>query len=249
MADWSTVDATALTRACLISVASATLATLLIALCGIPLGYLLARGVEPRHGPGRLSGSAAARFAAARQRHIAVVSGRLYDAARPPHLWRADRQLRRHRARRSLRRGAVSDHRRALGLRRDGSGAGRRRRDARARSARRVFSRQHADRAAGHPIRIVAGVAARLRRIRRHRDGRLSPLFAAGLHLRRVRLAGPAGDAAGFGADTGARRCHHGAEHARRPPRAGAAGRGIERDDAAGGGDGHRAATRVVEAR
>lgn len=43
MADWSTVDAAALTRACLTSVASATLATLLIALCGIPLGYLLAR--------------------------------------------------------------------------------------------------------------------------------------------------------------------------------------------------------------
>jgi ABC-type Fe3+/spermidine/putrescine transport system ATPase subunit/ABC-type sulfate transport system permease component len=43
MADWSTVDAAALTRACLTSIASATLATFLIALCGIPLGYLLAR--------------------------------------------------------------------------------------------------------------------------------------------------------------------------------------------------------------
>lgn len=43
MADWATVDVAALTRACLISVASATIATLLIALGGIPLGYLLAR--------------------------------------------------------------------------------------------------------------------------------------------------------------------------------------------------------------
>jgi len=43
LADWSTVDAAALARACLTSVASATLATLIIALCGIPLGYVLAR--------------------------------------------------------------------------------------------------------------------------------------------------------------------------------------------------------------
>ncbi|MGB7078667.1 MAG: ABC transporter permease, partial [Xanthobacteraceae bacterium] len=43
MADWSTVDTAALTRACLTSVASATLATFVIALGGIPLGYLLAR--------------------------------------------------------------------------------------------------------------------------------------------------------------------------------------------------------------
>ncbi len=43
MADWSTVDTAALTHACLVSVLSATLATLLIALGGIPLGYLLAR--------------------------------------------------------------------------------------------------------------------------------------------------------------------------------------------------------------
>ncbi len=43
LADWSTVDTAALTQACLVSVASATLATLLIALGGIPLGYLLAR--------------------------------------------------------------------------------------------------------------------------------------------------------------------------------------------------------------
>ena len=43
IADWTTVDTSALTRACLVSVASATIATLLIALGGIPLGYLLAR--------------------------------------------------------------------------------------------------------------------------------------------------------------------------------------------------------------
>jgi len=43
MADWSTVDAAALMRACLISTLSATLATVLIAVGGIPLGYLLAR--------------------------------------------------------------------------------------------------------------------------------------------------------------------------------------------------------------
>ncbi len=43
LADWNSVDTAALTRACLISVASATIATFLIALGGIPLGYLLAR--------------------------------------------------------------------------------------------------------------------------------------------------------------------------------------------------------------
>ena len=43
MADWSTVDTAALTRACVVSVASASIATLLIALGGIPLGFLLAR--------------------------------------------------------------------------------------------------------------------------------------------------------------------------------------------------------------
>jgi ABC-type sulfate transport system permease component len=43
IADWTTVDASALTRACLISVLSATLATFVIALGGVPLGYLLAR--------------------------------------------------------------------------------------------------------------------------------------------------------------------------------------------------------------
>jgi ABC-type Fe3+/spermidine/putrescine transport system ATPase subunit/ABC-type sulfate transport system permease component len=49
-ADWSTVDAAALMRACLVSIASATSATLLIALGGIPLGYMLARA------PGRAMG-------------------------------------------------------------------------------------------------------------------------------------------------------------------------------------------------
>lgn len=43
LANWASVDAAALMRACLTSVLSATLATLLIALGGIPLGYLLAR--------------------------------------------------------------------------------------------------------------------------------------------------------------------------------------------------------------
>ena len=43
MADWSSVDAAALLRACGTSIASATLATLIIALGGVPLGYLLAR--------------------------------------------------------------------------------------------------------------------------------------------------------------------------------------------------------------
>lgn len=43
VADWSTVDSAALARACLVSIASATLATFLIALRGIPLGYVLAR--------------------------------------------------------------------------------------------------------------------------------------------------------------------------------------------------------------
>ena len=43
LADWSSVDAAALLRACIVSIASATVATLIIALGGIPLGYLLAR--------------------------------------------------------------------------------------------------------------------------------------------------------------------------------------------------------------
>lgn len=48
-ADWHAVDTAALLHACAVSVASATTATLIIALGGIPLGYLLARQ------PGRLT--------------------------------------------------------------------------------------------------------------------------------------------------------------------------------------------------
>ena len=43
LADWSSVDTAGLFRASAVSIASATVATLLIALGGIPLGYLLAR--------------------------------------------------------------------------------------------------------------------------------------------------------------------------------------------------------------
>lgn len=43
LADWSAVDAAAILHACEISVASASLSTLLIAIGGIPLGYWLAR--------------------------------------------------------------------------------------------------------------------------------------------------------------------------------------------------------------
>jgi ABC-type Fe3+/spermidine/putrescine transport system ATPase subunit/ABC-type sulfate transport system permease component len=42
-ADWHSIDAAALARACAVSLASATAASLLIALGGVPLGYLLAR--------------------------------------------------------------------------------------------------------------------------------------------------------------------------------------------------------------
>ena len=42
-ADWHSVDAAALARACAISLGSATAATAIIALGGVPLGYLLAR--------------------------------------------------------------------------------------------------------------------------------------------------------------------------------------------------------------
>ncbi len=42
-ADWSAADVAGLGRACAISVASATLATLIVAICGVPLGYALAR--------------------------------------------------------------------------------------------------------------------------------------------------------------------------------------------------------------
>ncbi len=43
LADWSTVDTASLTRASLISIAAASVATLIIAIGGIPLGYVLAR--------------------------------------------------------------------------------------------------------------------------------------------------------------------------------------------------------------
>jgi molybdate transport system permease protein len=43
LADWATLDLPSLARACTVSVASATLASALVALGGIPLGYLLAR--------------------------------------------------------------------------------------------------------------------------------------------------------------------------------------------------------------
>jgi ABC-type Fe3+/spermidine/putrescine transport system ATPase subunit/ABC-type sulfate transport system permease component len=42
-ADWSSVEVATLADACAISLASATVATVIIALCGVPLGYLLAR--------------------------------------------------------------------------------------------------------------------------------------------------------------------------------------------------------------
>ncbi len=42
-ADWNAVDYATLVRACLVSLASASCATLLTALCGIPLGFALAR--------------------------------------------------------------------------------------------------------------------------------------------------------------------------------------------------------------
>jgi molybdate transport system permease protein len=43
LADWNSVETDALLHACLISIASATVATVLIAIGGIPLGYVLAR--------------------------------------------------------------------------------------------------------------------------------------------------------------------------------------------------------------
>ena len=43
LADWRSVDARALVHACAVSIASSTLATAIIALGGVPLGYLLAR--------------------------------------------------------------------------------------------------------------------------------------------------------------------------------------------------------------
>jgi ABC-type Fe3+/spermidine/putrescine transport system ATPase subunit/ABC-type sulfate transport system permease component len=42
-ADWGSADLAALSRACAVSLGSATTATTVIAICGIPLGYLLAR--------------------------------------------------------------------------------------------------------------------------------------------------------------------------------------------------------------
>lgn len=43
LADWNSVDTNALLQACLVSIASASVATLLIAIGGVPLGYMLAR--------------------------------------------------------------------------------------------------------------------------------------------------------------------------------------------------------------
>jgi len=43
IADWSSADLRGLASACAVSIASATLAAVLVALGGIPLGYLLAR--------------------------------------------------------------------------------------------------------------------------------------------------------------------------------------------------------------
>jgi ABC-type Fe3+/spermidine/putrescine transport system ATPase subunit/ABC-type sulfate transport system permease component len=43
LADWRSVDAPAMFHACVVSIASATTATLIIVLTGVPLGYLLAR--------------------------------------------------------------------------------------------------------------------------------------------------------------------------------------------------------------
>ncbi len=43
LADWSSVEVGALAHACVVSLASASVATLIIALGGVPLGYLLAR--------------------------------------------------------------------------------------------------------------------------------------------------------------------------------------------------------------
>ncbi len=87
MADWSTVDAAALARACLTSVASATLATFIIALGGIPLGYLLARMSSRTMGMLGFLVQLPLALAAACQRHIAVVSGRLQRrrSAASPH--------------------------------------------------------------------------------------------------------------------------------------------------------------------
>ena len=73
----------------------------------------------------------------------------------------------------------------------------------------RFFRVVPAGRVAGHPRGTGACVAARVRRIRRDGDGRLSPVFAAGLYLRRVRRPGAAGDDAVAAADL-ARHCRHG---------------------------------------
>ncbi len=131
LADWGSVDARALADACVVSIASASVATLVIALGGI-------RSVIcwPRVRAGRwrcsASRSASAGAAAAHQRHPAAVPDRLLNAARAAAQRGADRFVRRHRAAAGLRRGAVPDHRGALGLRRGRPGAGRCRRDARA---------------------------------------------------------------------------------------------------------------------
>jgi molybdate transport system permease protein len=48
IADWGSADLAGLASACVVSLTSATVATALVAICGVPLGYLLAR----RSGPG-----------------------------------------------------------------------------------------------------------------------------------------------------------------------------------------------------
>jgi molybdate transport system permease protein len=98
LADWSSIDVGALRDACAVSIASATVATLVIALGGIPLGYVLAR----------VRGRAMAALGFLVQLPLALppltsgnpalVSGRIRLSARSPRRWRLDRLVRRHRS-------------------------------------------------------------------------------------------------------------------------------------------------------
>ena len=180
LANWQSVDVAQLAHACLVSIGSATCAALLIAMGGIPLGYLLARR------PGRIV--SALGFVV--QLPLALpplTSGILLlfligystpiGQAYRRHI---DRFLPWYRARGSVRRRAVPGHRRALGLRRQRSCA-RRRGGHLGPWGLAVFFR------VSLPI-AMPGIAAGLLlawlrafgEFARHRDGGLSPLLAAG---------------------------------------------------------------------
>ncbi len=213
LADWRSVELPTLERACAVSAASATVATALIALGGIPLGYVLARvpgrwmtvlgfvvqlplALPPlasgvlllfllgAYSPaGRLLGDVTDTFWGIVMAQTFVAAPFLIIAARSAFA-AVDPVL--------------EDVAATLGHGQVGA----------------LPARQPAARMAGDASGPAAGLAARLRRVRGDRHGRLPSVHAAGVHLRRVWRAGVAGNAAGAGAHSGGGGRRHGTDPA-----------------------------------